>query len=65
MQHIQGVYPTLCFAYFAQAVCQDSALWIFEQHLETGEAEAFAGETPSKSIGKIRKETFFTQMFVL
>jgi hypothetical protein len=33
--------------------------------LEAREAEAFAGETPSKSDRKSRKEAFFTQMSVL
>jgi len=33
--------------------------------LEAGEAEAFAGETPSKSPRKARKEAFSAQMSVL
>jgi len=33
--------------------------------LEAGEATTFAGETPSKSTGKSRKEAFSTQMSVL
>jgi hypothetical protein len=60
-----GVYSTFCFAHFAQAVCQDSSLWFFEQQLEASKAKTFAGETPSKSFRKTRKEAFFAQMFVL
>jgi hypothetical protein len=33
--------------------------------LETTKAKAFAGETPSKSSGKSRKEAFFAQMSLL
>jgi hypothetical protein len=33
--------------------------------LEASKAEAFAGEPPSKSSGKSRKEALFTQMSLL
>ena len=51
--------------YFAQAICQDTSLRFFEQDLEARKAEAFAGETPTKSTGKSRKETFLAQMSLL
>jgi len=33
--------------------------------MEAREAEAFAGETPTKSTGKARKEALFAQVSVL
>lgn len=48
-----------------QTLCENSSLWFFEQHLEAGEAQAFTGETSSKSDRKSRKEARFAQMPVL
>lgn len=63
--HTSAVYPAVTVAYFAQTVCPDSSLCLFEQQLEARKTETFTGKTPSKSFRKARIVTFFTQMFVL
>ena len=60
-----GVCQAIFISYFAQTLCENPSLWLFEQYLETAKVEAFAGEAQGKSIGKSRKETFFTQMSLL
>jgi hypothetical protein len=55
----------LCVAYFAQTFCENTPLWLFEQHLEKGKIKGFTRKTKGKNTGKSREETFFTQMSLL